>query len=399
MRLRYQLALLTASRVVFNTSVRMIYPFLAVFARGMGVGIPAISLAVSVRSAVGALVPVTNSALDRFPRRTALAVGAALFAVGCALVAIRPGYLTFFIALSLAMLGANLFGTSSQAYIGDTVPYHLRGRVMGLQETSWALSFLIGVPLIGLLLARFGWPSPFLALGVLALMVVIAVRFALPGSRSGAPPPTLQGEQSDTRAPQEGALHNLGQVFHSPAALAGLGVAVAVASSMESVNIVFGVWMESSFSLKIAALGSVAIILGIGDLLGELSSGVLSDWLGKAQAVRIGLVLMALAALLLPVAGSAQWAATAAMFMFFFSFDLAFVSCLSLMTEVLPSARATLMGAISAAYSAGLMIGALIGPLAYHWGILYNGLISAILAGLALVALERVQHGVTNGVS
>ena len=382
------IALFTIGRLVVNTSVRMVYPFLAVFARGMGVGLPAISLAVSIRSGIGALVPLTNSALDQRPRRTTMLIGIGLFVFGCALVVLRPGYATFTIVLSLGLLGSNIFVTASQAYIGDTVPYNIRGRVMGIVETGWALSFLLGAPLAGLLIARYGWPSPFLVLGVLALLVGVAVLFVIPGNRPSA--------SEETGA---GMLRNLKLVLTSPAALAGLGVSVSLSGGIESINMVFGVWMEDSFGLKIAALGGVAIVLGIGDLLGEVSSGVLSDWLGKVRAVRLGLCIMALTALLLPITDSLQWAALAAMFLFFFGFELAFVSSISLMTEVLPEARATMMGAYMSAFSVGLMIGALVGPLVYQWGILYNGLAAAVMAGLGLLALERVRRGVAEGVN
>jgi predicted MFS family arabinose efflux permease len=380
------IALFAIGRLVVNSSVRMIYPFLAVFARGMGVGLPAVSLAVSVRSAIGALVPFTNSALDQRPRRTTMLIGIGLFIFGSALVTLWPGYGTFTIVLSLGLLGSNIFVTATQAYIGDTIPYKYRGRVMGIVETGWALSFLLGAPLAGLLIARYGWPSPFMVLGVLALLVGVAVLFVVPGNR-----PPADSEES---AVDQGMRRNLGQVLKSPAALAGLGVSASLSGGIESINMVFGVWMEDSFGLKIAALGGVAIVLGLGDLLGELSSGVLSDWLGKARAVRLGMIIMALSSLLLPVTDNAQWAAIAVMFVFFFGFELAFVSSISLMTEVLPEARATMMGAFMSAFSVGLMIGALIGPLVYQWGILYNGLAAAALAGLGMLALEKVRRGV-----
>ena len=382
-RLYGGIALFTIGRLVVNSSVRMIYPFLAVFARGMGVGLPALSVAISARSAIGALVPFTNSALDRQPRRSAMLIGIGIFVIGCVLVGLWPGYATFFIVLSLGLLGSNIFVTSSQAYIGDTVPYKFRGRVMAIVETGWALSFLLGAPMAGLLIARYGWPSPFIALGLLALVVGAAVLVVIPGKR----PPASEESGS-------GILHNLGQVLASPTALAGLVVAASLSGAIESINLVFGVWMEDSFGLKIAALGGIAFVLGIGDLFGELFAGVLSDWIGKVRAVRIGLFVLALSALALPLAGVSQWGATAAIFTFYFGFELAFVSSIPLMTEVLPEARATMMGAYMSAFSVGLMFGALIGPLTYQWGILYTGVAAAALAGLGLLALEKVRRGV-----
>ena len=382
-RLYGGIALFTIGRLVVNSSVRMIYPFLAVFARGMGVGLPALSVAISARSAIGALVPFTNSALDRQPRRSAMLIGIGIFVIGCVLVGLWPGYATFFIVLSLGLLGSNIFVTSSQAYIGDTVPYKFRGRVMAIVETGWALSFLLGAPMAGLLIARYGWPSPFIALGLLALVVGAAVLVVIPGKR----PPASEESGS-------GILHNLGQVLASPTALAGLVVAASLSGAIESINLVFGVWMEDSFGLKIAALGGIAFVLGIGDLFGELFAGVLSDWIGKVRAVRIGLFVLALSALALPLAGVSQWGATAAIFTFYFGFELAFVSSIPLMTEVLPEARATMMGAYMSAFSVGLMFGALIGPLTYQWGILYTGMAAAALAGLGMLALEKVRRGV-----
>ena len=47
------IALFMIGRLVLNSSIRLIYPFVAIFARGIGVGLPAISLAVSVRRASG----------------------------------------------------------------------------------------------------------------------------------------------------------------------------------------------------------------------------------------------------------------------------------------------------------------------------------------------------------
>ncbi|HUV26396.1 MAG TPA: hypothetical protein VMW34_03430, partial [Anaerolineales bacterium] len=56
-RLRFQVLIFTATRVVLNTMYRMVYPFLAVFGRGMGVDLPTISLALTLRSFTGVFGP------------------------------------------------------------------------------------------------------------------------------------------------------------------------------------------------------------------------------------------------------------------------------------------------------------------------------------------------------
>ena len=49
-RLRYQIALFTLIRLIFNTAHRMVYPFLGVIARGLGVDLPAMSVALTARA-------------------------------------------------------------------------------------------------------------------------------------------------------------------------------------------------------------------------------------------------------------------------------------------------------------------------------------------------------------
>jgi predicted MFS family arabinose efflux permease len=56
-----QAILFAFTRMVLNTNTRMFYPFLAVFARGLGVDIAEISIAISARSFVGDFEPIYGS--------------------------------------------------------------------------------------------------------------------------------------------------------------------------------------------------------------------------------------------------------------------------------------------------------------------------------------------------
>src|SRR3970282_2682994 len=56
--LRFQVLSFTATRTVQNTMHRMVYPYLAVFGRGLGVDLAALSLALTLRSLAGAFGPL-----------------------------------------------------------------------------------------------------------------------------------------------------------------------------------------------------------------------------------------------------------------------------------------------------------------------------------------------------
>jgi MFS family permease len=148
-------------RVILNTMHRMVYPFLAVFGRGLGVDITTLSFLVTARSFFGMFAPVFGSIADRRGRRFGMLSGVFLFTVGMGLVAIVPSFLTFSIALLLAILGKYLFDPSMQAYLGDRIPYERRGTALAVTEGSWSLAFIAGIPLIGYLISAYGWNAPF----------------------------------------------------------------------------------------------------------------------------------------------------------------------------------------------------------------------------------------------
>ena len=90
MRIRTQIVVVGLLRVILNTMHRMVYPFLAIFARGLGVDVTAISFALAGRNLVGILGPVFGPVADLRGRRFVMLLGIAAFTVGVGIVAIRP---------------------------------------------------------------------------------------------------------------------------------------------------------------------------------------------------------------------------------------------------------------------------------------------------------------------
>ncbi|MEI7849497.1 MAG: MFS transporter, partial [Chloroflexota bacterium] len=160
MKLKLQLAFFTVIRTVLNTSHRMAYPFLGVFARGLGVDLTTISLVVSSRSLVGIFVPFVSSVSDHRGRKFGMMLGLAIFTLAGGLVALHPSLLTLSLALVLAMVGKFLFDPAMQAYLGDRVAYERRGLALSVTEMGWSFAFIAGIPLMGLLISRYGWSAP-----------------------------------------------------------------------------------------------------------------------------------------------------------------------------------------------------------------------------------------------
>ena len=377
---RLQIIAITLTRIVLNTAHRMVYPFLPVFGRGLGVDLPLLSSAVAARSTLGAAGPFLASLADSRGRKLGILLGLSIFTLGASLVLFWPIYPVFVLTLVLTMFGKYVFDPSVLAYVGERIPYERRGTIIAITEFGWSLSFILGVPVMGFLIARYGWQGPFPLLTLLGLVCLGGLVWVLPRD-----PKPAEG--------QPGMWRNLQAVLTSPPALTGLGMGFLMSTANEIVNLVFGVWMEDSFSLKIAALGATSIVIGLSELGGEGLTAVLVDRLGKPRAVAFGLMVNSLAALALPVVGRSLPGALAGLFFFYISFEFTIVSSIPMMSEIMPSARATMMSTSAAALSLGRALGALLATPLYALGFWGSCLAAIVFNVLALWALNYLRKG------
>lgn len=361
----------------------MVYPFLPVFARGLGVDLAAVSLILSVRALVGALGPFLGTIADSHGRKFGMLIGVVVFTLGVILVAIWPALLPFALALILITLGKAVFDPSMHAYVGDIIPYHVRGGAIAIIEMSWSISFILGIPFMGFLINRYGWQSPFTVLGLLGLLTLLILARYLP---AGETPPA---GQPGRKLP---IWHHLRLVFTNRLALMGILFSVLTAASNESINVIFGVWIEASFGLQLAALGLASVVIGFSELSGEGLAGLITDRLGKMRAIASGVILNCAAALLLPVLGGTLAGALGGLFFFYITFEFTLVSTLPVMTEILPRARATLLAAGIGAFSLGRAIGAALAAPLYAISFWANSGASVLFNLLALLALLQLAR-------
>lgn len=362
----------------------MVYPFLPAFGRGLGVDLPALSLVLTLRGLAGTFGPFLASIADSRGRKAGMLFGLLLFSGGLSLVVFLPTYTGFLIALILSTLGKYVFDPAMQAYIGDRVNYQRRGLALAGTELGWSLSFVLGMPLVAFIIARQGWLAPFPLLAILGVISFGLLYWWLPKD----PKPDYNRS-------------NLFQNFHNTLtygpALAGLSVGLLASAANEVVNLVFGVWMEDAFGLRIAALGMAAAIIGFSELGGEALAGGFTDRLGKVRAVGLGLALNSFAALVLFFVGRDVTGALFGLFLFYITFEFTLVSSIPLMTEILPTSRATLMATNVAGLSLGRALGALLVPFLYipgdAPGILRSVIAACLFNLLAILALKMLRKG------
>ena len=106
------------------------------------------------------------------------------------------------------------------------------------------------------------------------------------------------------------------------------------------------------------------------------------------------MVANSIAALLLPLLGKSIPGALLGLFLFYITFEFTLVSIVPMMTEVMPTARATLMSFNVAALSLGRAIGAPLGTFLYHLGfpiVAFGAVFFNIIALFALFKMEKTK--------
>ncbi len=377
-RLAWRIGTATLCRLLLNTARRFPYPFAPALGRGMGVSLEAVTSLIAVNQLSSILSPLFGPAGDKWGYRLMLLAGMGLLAAGMLVAGFLPFYGVVLVALFMAGLGKAIFDPAIQAYAGQHVPFHRRGLVIGIMETAWAGSSLIGIPVAGFMIAHLGWRSPFFLLGGLGLAGIVAIAILIPGGR----------QASRSAGKHTGYWAALRQLGREKSALKILGFAFFISAANDNFFVVYGAWLENAFKLDIVTLGMTTIVIGVAELSGEGLTAFLSDRLGLRRSVIIGLFLSGVSYMALPLFGDTFCMAMVTLFVVFIAVEFSIVSFLSLCTEVLPGARATMMSGVLAAAGLGRVAGALIGgPVWMAGGIWAVGSVSAFISVLAMGSL------------
>jgi predicted MFS family arabinose efflux permease len=278
----------------------------------------------------------------------------------------------------LIVLGNGVFIASLNAYLGDHVPYEKRGRMLAITETSWALAFILVVPVVRILLESFVWMTPFYIFAGIGVLFLLLFLWLLPVNHI-------------PRTKENTLWQNLGRVFATWPALAGLIMGIVFTIANETVNLIFGVWIEDQFGLNFAALTAASVVIGVSELGGEVSAGLWVDRFGKRRMIWLFLGLNSLAAILLPLTNGSLIGAMVGLGFFYVTFEVVLVSTLTLMTEVLPTARATMLALTVAGFSLGRMLGDVIAPGLYGVSFWASVLASVVFNLLAAALLTQVR--------
>ncbi|MFL1406918.1 multidrug effflux MFS transporter [Marinobacter sp. M1N3S26] len=173
--------LLAAAVALGPLATDMYLPALPSMGDALSAGPDQVQLTLSLYMAGFALAQLFCGPLaDRFGRKPIMIGGFLLFfiaSVGCALA---TNVETLMLCRFLQAIGGSAGPVLGRAAIRDIYTPREASRIMAILASIMALAPAVAPTLGGFLLAGFGWPSIFIALGGYALVMMVVVAFGIP---------------------------------------------------------------------------------------------------------------------------------------------------------------------------------------------------------------------------
>ena len=404
---------LTVAKAVSNTALRWVPPFLPTLEVAFGASTTQLTTILGLSEMAGLSTIAVGPQLDRGRERLVVTLGIVCVTVA-SLVALVGTTWTFALGSLLVVLGVANITVACHTFIGARVAYVRRARAIGLLETSWAFALLVGAPLIAVLISVFGWRGPYVALALasaaVALVVARSPAIAVPSADAGAlaarrdaagvdrPAVDVAPDAAPTRpaAPTEadGAAGMLASMTTS-AWFVVAGSALTALAGL-SVFAISGSWLDDDFGVPTGGLGAVAMGFGAIELISSSTSAAFADRIGKLRGTVGALLLLAIGAGVMSLAGSTLWIGVVGILTFLCGFEFAIVTSFSLVSEARPSARGATIalsnGVGTVARGGGTIVGGWLYGIHGVHGTLALSATAAVLAASCFVLSSRTRR-------
>ncbi|MBX3208086.1 MAG: MFS transporter [Labilithrix sp.] len=221
---------------------------------------------------------------DRFDRKKLLLFFYVGFVFGTLLCGVAPSYPFLLGARIVTGIFGGVIASISFAIVADLFPLSMRGRVMGLVQSSFAASQILGIP-IGLYLAtRLGWHAPFLMIvgvGVVAgIAIVLWLRPITQHLAAGAV----------RRSPVEHLLRTATR----PRYLAGFSATILLAVGGFMLMPFGSTFLVQNLGVALETLPMVYVITGVSAMISGPLLGRVSDSFGKYRTFVLGSIVTAI---------------------------------------------------------------------------------------------------------
>ena len=380
------------TRLLIDTAVQMFFPFLPIIAEGMGTTTVTLGRLVSLRSSMGLLAPLFGVMADRRGYRLTMRLGLLLGAIGYTIVASSNSVWLAAIGMIFGGLGTFSFVPTLQAYVSTRLSYRQRAKGLGILEYSWALSGIIGLFLVGRLIAATNWRVP---------LYIIAVGMFIAAILYGRLPSAKEARDTKLEKSKLNAWQQFTSFFvfkeNQRSTWSVLFVAFLIMLGAMTIFINYGTWLAADYSADAATLGTIALIIGLADLSGSVLASTTGDRVGKRRSLFIGLAGSAITYFCLPFFDVGLVTAVFGLLLTRIAFEYGVVNILALASEQVPSERGKVMSMAAAAALLGSTIAGFFSPTIFeNYGLRIITFIPVIAMIIGLITVYFFVDGQTD---
>ena len=162
-----------------------------------------VAIGITLTQGVGAmLAPFIGRALDRYPLKRIMALGALSMGTGFSLLSVVQSPFQFYLVLSIFVgFGAGAMGQLATSKLVSNWFVRKRGTALGIAATGISVSGVIMPNISAYLVTEFGWRSGFLVYGLITLTLVVPLVLRLVISRPEDVAQLPDGAKSQTELP------------------------------------------------------------------------------------------------------------------------------------------------------------------------------------------------------
>jgi predicted MFS family arabinose efflux permease len=312
--------------------------------------------------------PAFGALAERIGRRRTL-IGCLLgFAAANLLTAWSPSFAWLVAARLLAGIGAAGVTPAIYAFIGDAAPPDRRGTWLGVGVSGLLISLSIGTPLGALVGTQAGWPSVFMVIAVLGIVLAGVNRFGWP---------------RDHRA--GGGSRPAVQMLGLGAILGRMSPMLVWSTALYGVYTYLGTGL-TALGFSPEQIARLIAIYGGGAIVGTLLGGRLADRFGAKATAGASILGLGVCFFALWLAVPAEWPMAAVLGLASAVAQVFFPAQQAGLAADYPTRRASVLAWNNSALFLGISLGSVIGGAAIaRGGFAGNMLLSAALAGAGFV--------------
>ncbi|MGE7884010.1 MFS transporter [Bacillus sp. NPDC094077] len=317
---------------------------------------------------------------DGLNRKKVMVLGMSFFAISTFLCGMAPSFLWILTFRFLAGVSAAFVSPQVWASIPLLMEKKQIVKAIGIATAGLSISQILGLP-VGAYLAMIHYTTPFFVIGILSALLAILIYVVLPEIQ----PIPIGGNKTNILKRYKQLLRD------SKVSLSYFAYFVFQTGNFAAFSF-FGVWLSIQFGLQVHEVGTAMLVLGLGNLTGNIFGPRIVNKIGYNLSFYGGIVFTALLYVILPHLKDIIFVELF-FFVLFFVTGILFVLMMGHLQNMSAIARGTGAALANASMYIGQMIGAAMAGMLFaaSHNFILVGSFTALLYVVALFLFKKSE--------